>query len=49
MELGRIILLVDGEGHALVKKRWLTKMFVAGDVLSFSLQAAGMSLPSYPN
>ncbi len=41
MELGRIILLVDGEGHALIKKKWLTKLFVAGDVLSFSMQAAG--------
>ena len=41
MELGRIILLVDGEVHSLIKKRWLTKLFVTGDVLSFTLQAAG--------
>ena len=41
MELGRIILLVDGEGHALIKKKWITKLFVTGDVLSFSMQAAG--------
>jgi hypothetical protein len=41
--LGRIILLVDGERYALVRRKWLTKMFVAGDVLSFMLQGAGKS------
>ena len=41
MELGHIIQLVDGEAHAIIKKRWLTKLFVTGDVLSFTLQAAG--------
>lgn len=41
MELGRIILLTEGERHAVVKRRWLTKLFVAGDVVSFLLQGAG--------
>ena len=41
MELGRIIELVDGESHAMIRKRWLTKLFVCGDVLSFTLQMAG--------
>jgi hypothetical protein len=41
--LGRIILLVDGERYALVRRKWLTKTFVAGDVLSFMLQGAGKS------
>ncbi|KIM92638.1 hypothetical protein OIDMADRAFT_62378 [Oidiodendron maius Zn] len=41
MELGRIILLVDGEEHAIIKKKWLTKIFVCGDVLSFLMQGAG--------
>lgn len=41
MELGRIILLVDGEAHVLIRKKWLTKIFVCGDVLSFFLQAGG--------
>jgi len=41
MELGRIIELVDGEAHAMIRKRWLTKLFVCGDVLSFTLQMAG--------
>ena len=41
MELGRIIALCDGEHHSLIKLRWLTKIFVAGDVLSFLMQAGG--------
>jgi len=41
MELGRIIELVDGESHAMIRKRWLTKLFVCGDVVSFTLQMAG--------
>jgi hypothetical protein len=41
MELSRIILLVDGESHALIKKKWLTKLFVCGDVASFLMQGGG--------
>ncbi|OLN81855.1 Protein RTA1-like protein 8, partial [Colletotrichum chlorophyti] len=41
MILGRIILLTDGESHALIKRRWLTKIFVSGDVLSLLLQSSG--------
>ncbi|KAK2056282.1 RTA1-domain-containing protein [Colletotrichum caudatum] len=41
MILGRIIELTDGESHALIKRRWLTKMFVTGDVLSLLLQSGG--------
>ncbi|KAH6719353.1 RTA-like protein [Leptodontidium sp. MPI-SDFR-AT-0119] len=41
MELGRIVILVDGESHILIKKKWLTKIFVCGDVLSFFMQGAG--------
>ena len=41
MELGRIIMLCDGAHHSLIKMRWLTKIFVAGDVLSFLMQALG--------
>jgi hypothetical protein len=44
MTLGRIILLVQGEHHAFIKKRFLTKMFVAIDVLSFVMQGAGAGL-----
>ncbi|OHF01553.1 RTA1 protein [Colletotrichum orchidophilum] len=41
MELGRIITVIDGEGHALIRKEWMTKIFVTGDVLSFILQGGG--------
>ena len=39
--LGRIILMVDGERYSLVRQKWLTKTFVAGDVLSFMMQGSG--------
>jgi hypothetical protein len=41
MILGRIILYTGGEKHSLIREKWLTKIFVTGDVLSFLLQAAG--------
>jgi hypothetical protein len=41
MFLGRIILVLQAESHALMKKKWSTKVFVTGDVLSFVLQGAG--------
>ena len=41
MELGRIIMLCDAGHHSLIKLTWLTKIFVAGDVLSFVMQALG--------
>lgn len=42
MILGCVILLTDREVHAVFKRRWLTKIFVFGDVLSLCLQAAGI-------
>ncbi|TQN71777.1 Protein RTM1 [Colletotrichum shisoi] len=44
MILGRIIELTDGESHALIKRRWLTKVFVAGDVFSLLLQSSGVGM-----
>ncbi|KAH7413883.1 putative RTM1-like protein [Phaeosphaeria sp. MPI-PUGE-AT-0046c] len=41
MVLGRIILVTDGEAHAIIRKKWLTKIFVTGDVISFMMQGAG--------
>ena len=41
MELARIILLANGEAHALVRPKRLTMTFVSGDVLSFFLQNTG--------
>ncbi|KAF1809549.1 RTA1-domain-containing protein [Eremomyces bilateralis CBS 781.70] len=44
MELGRIVLMVDGESHLFVRRTWMTKIFVTGDVLSFCMQGAGGGL-----
>jgi len=44
MTLGRIILLVDGEKYALINRRWLTRIFVIGDVVSFLTQASGAGI-----
>jgi hypothetical protein len=44
--LGRIILLTDGERHSLIRQKWLTKIFVAGDVLSFLVQSGGGGIQS---
>ncbi|KAJ5969919.1 hypothetical protein N7501_006167 [Penicillium viridicatum] len=44
MELGRIIIMVKGEQFALVRVNWMTKIFVAGDVLSFLMQASGAGI-----
>ncbi|KAI9648574.1 hypothetical protein NHQ30_003211 [Ciborinia camelliae] len=41
MVLGRIIGLTQGEKYSLIRARWLTKIFVGGDVLSFLMQAGG--------
>ncbi|KAB2570886.1 Protein RTM1 [Lasiodiplodia theobromae] len=41
MGLGRIIFLTDGEAHSPIPGKWLTKIFVCGDVVSFVLQGAG--------
>ncbi|KAH6953919.1 RTA1 like protein-domain-containing protein [Ilyonectria sp. MPI-CAGE-AT-0026] len=46
MELSRIIILADGENHALIKKKWLTKIFVVGDVISFFVQGGGGGIQS---
>lgn len=41
MILGRIILLTDGEPYSLIRQKWLTKIFVTGDVISFLTQMCG--------
>ncbi|KAJ6049153.1 uncharacterized protein N7446_007520 [Penicillium canescens] len=41
MILGRIIHLLNGASCSLVRPSWLTKIFVAGDVLSFFIQSGG--------
>lgn len=44
MELGRIVLMVQGDAALFVRRTWLTKIFVGGDVLSFLMQASGAGL-----
>ncbi|KAJ5806815.1 hypothetical protein N7474_010407 [Penicillium riverlandense] len=44
MTLGRIIFMIDAEKCSLIKLKWLTKIFVTGDVLSFLMQASGAGL-----
>lgn len=41
MTLGRIIAMLNAERCSLIPLRFLTKIFVAGDVLSFLMQASG--------
>ncbi|KAE8441664.1 hypothetical protein EG329_004585 [Mollisiaceae sp. DMI_Dod_QoI] len=44
MTLGRIIRFTDGEKLAPIPARWLTKIFVCGDVLSFMVQSGGAGI-----
>lgn len=46
MVLGRIIVAFKGQRHSIISVRWLTKIFVIGDVVSFLVQggAAGMMI-----
>ncbi|KAK0722617.1 RTA1 like protein-domain-containing protein [Lasiosphaeria miniovina] len=41
MILGRLIRVLHAEQLSIIPVRWMTKMFVIGDVLSFFLQAGG--------
>ncbi|KAH1304358.1 hypothetical protein KXX24_003584 [Aspergillus fumigatus] len=44
MILGRIIRLLNAGSLSLVRPNWLTKVFVAGDVISFFMQCGGGGL-----
>ncbi|THC90177.1 hypothetical protein EYZ11_010354 [Aspergillus tanneri] len=44
MTLGRIIAMLQAEQYSIVRLHWLTKIFVAGDVLSFLMQASGAGI-----
>jgi hypothetical protein len=46
MILGRIIRAVEAESLSPIPVKWLTKIFVAGDVVAFSLQAGGGGIQS---
>ncbi|KAJ4859382.1 RTA1 like protein domain-containing protein [Trichoderma breve] len=44
MILGRIILLVDGQEHSIIRPQWLTKIFVTGDIVCFLMLAGGSGI-----
>lgn len=44
MELGRIVMMVGGEKKLFIRRTWLTKTFVIGDVATFLIQATGSSM-----
>ncbi|KAB8262855.1 RTA1 like protein [Aspergillus pseudonomiae] len=44
MELGRIIYRVKAVKLAIIRVTWVTKIFVAGDLLSFLMQASGAGI-----
>lgn len=41
MILGRLVRTVKGEHLSLIPVQWVTRLFVTGDVIAFSLQAGG--------
>lgn len=44
MTLGRLLLYIDAEFTSIIPARFMTKLFVTGDVMSFLLQGAGGGL-----
>ncbi|KAK1973774.1 RTA1 domain-containing protein [Colletotrichum cereale] len=46
MILGRLIRTVKGEHLSLIPVNWVTRVFVTGDVIAFSLQAGGGGIQS---
>lgn len=45
MILGRLVVLLEADAYSLIRPRWLTKLFVLGDVLSFFAQGGGNDAP----
>ncbi|KAF7907882.1 hypothetical protein BELL_1538g00020 [Botrytis elliptica] len=41
MVLGRLVVALDAEDMSPIRKKWMTKVFVTGDVIAFLSQAAG--------
>ncbi|PYH87710.1 RTA1 like protein [Aspergillus ellipticus CBS 707.79] len=44
MELGRIMIMTNGSQYSLIRRTWLTKIFVVGDILSFFIQFIGAAM-----
>ncbi|KAL4906983.1 hypothetical protein BDW74DRAFT_131154 [Aspergillus multicolor] len=49
MVLGRLIEYLNAQEHSLVRVKWMTKIFVTGDVISFLMQCGGGGLMSGDN
>jgi hypothetical protein len=50
MAFGRLVTGAGAQSYTLIRHKWITKIFVAGDVLSFFLQAGGMCpIVSFPS
>jgi hypothetical protein len=43
MVLGRLIQVLEGEDYSLIRVKWLTKLFLLGDILSIFGQGGGES------
>ncbi|KAJ5202978.1 hypothetical protein N7449_005057 [Penicillium cf. viridicatum] len=41
MTLGRIVTRLEAENASIIRTKWMTKIFVTGDVISFLLQSSG--------
>lgn len=44
MTLGRVIRAVDGERYSIIRSKWITAIFVTGDVVSFMIQGGGAGM-----
>ncbi|OAA55961.1 RTA-like protein [Niveomyces insectorum RCEF 264] len=44
MILGRLMIVLHADRHALIRPNWVTKVFVLGDMLSFCTQGGGAGL-----
>lgn len=44
MALGRLITAINGEAYSVVPLKWLTRLFVCGDVLTLAVQASGAGI-----
>lgn len=42
MHLARIVRMSDGDHALFIRRQWLTRKFVAGDILSFLMQCSGV-------
>ncbi|KAH9225699.1 hypothetical protein K456DRAFT_1755352 [Colletotrichum gloeosporioides 23] len=47
MVFGRLVILLDAEKHSLIRRKWLTKFFLLGDILSIFGQAIGSGPNDY--